>query len=104
MQSLRKAQLECRFSERLKKYYGYRLLIIDELCIPANLKGWYYDSKLFFQLIGKRYERNSTVITTNISFAQWDEILGDPLITNAINNRLLHHATMFAIKGKSYHL
>ncbi|MBR2782229.1 MAG: ATP-binding protein, partial [Oscillospiraceae bacterium] len=62
------------------------------------------DSKLFFQLIDRRYERNSTIVTTNINFAQWDEIFGDPLIANAIIDRLLHHASIVTIKGKSYRL
>jgi len=99
--TLRKAQLEGRLSERLKKFSGYRLLIIDELgYLPISGD----DSKLFFQLIDKRYERNSTIITTNINFSQWDEIFGDPMIAGAIVDRLLHHATVLTIKGKSYRL
>lgn len=101
MESLHKAKLEGRFAERLKKYCGYKLLIIDELGYLPISKD---DSKLFFQLIDRRYERNSTIITTNINFGQWDEIFGDPLIANAIIDRLLHHATIVTIKGKSYRL
>jgi DNA replication protein DnaC len=55
-------------------------------------------------LIDKRYERNSTIITTNINFSQWDEVFGDPLIASAIVDRILHHATVVTIKGKSYRL
>ena len=77
------------------------MLIIDELgYLPISKEG----SKLFFQLIDKRYERNSTIITTNINFSQWDEIFGDPMIAGAIADRLLHHATVLTIKGKSYRL
>lgn len=101
MESLHKAQLEGRFAERIKKYCGYKVLIIDELgYLPISRE----DSKLFFQLIDRRYERNSTIITTNINFSQWDEIFGDPLIADAIIDRLLHHATVITIKGKSYRL
>lgn len=101
MGTLRKAQLEGRLTERLKKFSGYKLLIIDELgYLPISKE----DSKLFFQLIDKRYERNSTIITTNINFSQWDEIFGDPMIAGAIVDRLLHHATVLTIKGKSYRL
>ena len=57
-----------------------------------------------FTLIDRRYERNSTIITTNINFAQWDEIFGDPMIAGAIVDRILHHATVVTIKGKSYRL
>lgn len=101
MEILHKAQLEGRFAERLKKFCGYKLLIIDELgYLPISKE----DSKLFFQLIDRRYERNSTIITTNINFSQWDEIFGDALIADAIIDRLLHHSTVVTIKGKSYRL
>lgn len=62
------------------------------------------DSKLFFQLIDKRYEKKSTIITTNINFSQWNEIFGDPVIANAILDRILHHAKVVTINGKSYRL
>ena len=101
METLHKAQLEGRLQERLKKFTGYKLLIIDELgYLPITRE----DSKLFFQLIDRRYERNSPIVTTNINFSQWDDIFGDPLIAGAIVDRLLHHATVVTIKGKSYRL
>lgn len=101
MDTLRKAQLEGRLPERLKKFSGYKLLIIDELgYLPISKE----DSKLFFQLVDRRYERNSTIITTNINFSQWDEIFGDAMIAGAIVDRLLHHSTVVTIKGKSYRL
>ena len=101
METLHKTQLEGRLQERLKKFTGYKLLIIDELgYLPITRD----DSKLFFQLIDRRYERNSTIVTTNINFSQWDDIFGDPLIAGAIVDRLLHHATVVTIKGKSYRL
>lgn len=101
IEALRKAHLEGRLQERLKKFSGYKLLIIDELgYLPISKE----DSKLFFQLIDRRYERNSTIITTNINFSQWDEVFGDPLIAGAIVDRILHHATVVTIKGKSYRL
>ena len=93
--------MEGRLQERLKKFSGYKLLIIDELgYLPISRE----DSKLFFQLIDRRYERNSTIITTNINFSQWDEVFGDTMIAGAIVDRLLHHATVVTIKGKSYRL
>jgi len=101
MDSLRKANQEGRLSERLKKLSGYRLLIIDEVgFLPISRE----DSKLFFQLIDRRYEQSSTIITTNINFTQWDEVFGEPMIANAIIDRLLHHATIVTIKGRSYRL
>lgn len=99
--SLHKAKLEDRLTDKLKKLSSYKVLIIDELgYLPVTKE----DSKLFFQLIDRRYEKNSTIITTNISFSQWDEVFGDPIIANAILDRLLHHAHIVTIKGKSYRL
>lgn len=99
--SLHKAKLEDRLQDKLKKLASYKLLIIDELGYLPISKD---DSKLFFQLIDRRYERASIIITTNINFSQWDEIFGDAVIANAILDRLLHHANIITIKGKSYRL
>lgn len=98
---LKKAQLEGRLEERLKKFCGYKLLIIDELgYLPITKE----ESKLFFQLIDRRYEKHSTIITTNINFSQWDDVFGDPLIASAIVDRLLHHSHVAKITGNSYRL
>ena len=91
---LKKAKLENRLEDRLKHFNKYKLLIIDELgYLPIDKE----DSKLFFQLIDRRYENKSTIITTNINF-------GDPVIANAIVDRILHHAKVVTINGKSYRL
>lgn len=99
--SLHKAKLEDRLQDKLKKLASYKLLIIVELGYLPISKD---DSKLFFQLIDRRYEWASIIITTNINFSQWDEIFGDAVIANAILDRLLHHANIITIKGKSYRL
>ena len=59
---------------------------------------------MFFQLIDRRYEKHSTIITTNINFSQWDDVFGDPLIASAIVNRLLHHSHVAKITRNSYRL
>ena len=65
---LKKAKLENRLETRLKHFTSYTLLIIDELgYLPIDKE----DSKLFFQLIDKRYEKKSTIITTYINFSNW---------------------------------
>ena len=98
---LKKAKLENRLEDRLKHFNKYKLLIIDELgYLPIDKE----DSKLFFQLIDRRYENKSTIITTNINFGEWDDIFGDPVIANAIVDRILHHAKVVTINGKSYRL
>lgn len=99
--NLKKAKLENRLEARLKHYAKYKLLIIDELgYLPIESE----DSKLFFQLIDRRYEEKSTIITTNINFSKWDEIFKDTTIANAILDRVLHHAHIVSITGKSYRL
>lgn len=99
IQQLKKANLENRLADRIKHFTKYRLLIIDEMgYLPISKE----DSKLFFQLIDKRYETKSTIITTNINFSKWSDVFQDPVIANAIVDRLLHHAHVITINGNSY--
>lgn len=97
--NLKKAMLENRLEARLKNYSKYKVLILDELgYLPMDDTA----GKLFFQLIARRYERNSTIITTNKPFSEWGDIFGDPVIANAILDRLLHHSHVIKITGRSY--
>ena len=101
IQNLKKARLENRLESRLKHYSKYRLLIIDEIgYLPIETE----DAKLFFQLIDMRYEKKSTILTTNVNFKAWDEIFQEPKLANAILDRILHHATVVTIIGDSYRL
>ena len=59
---------------------------------------------MVFQLISRRYERASTIITSNKSFAEWGQVLGDDVLATAILDRLLHHCHVIAINGPSYRL
>lgn len=59
---------------------------------------------MFFQLIDRRYECKSTIFTTNIAFNNWDEVFKDPILANAILDRILHHAHVVQINGKSYRM
>ena len=87
--------------ERIKHYNKYKLLIIDEVgYLPIDKTG----SNLLFQLLTKRYEKKSTIITTNQSFTKWPEIFGDVLVANAMLDRLVHHAEIINIKGDSYRM
>lgn len=99
--NLKKAKLENRLEKRLKHYAKYKLLIIDEIgYLPIDAD----DAKLFFQLIDLRYEKKSTIFTTNSNFKSWAGIFQDPKIANAILDRVLHHATVVNIVGDSYRL
>jgi DNA replication protein DnaC len=77
------------------------LLIIDELGYLSLTK---QTAKLFFQLISKRYETGSVIITTNKPFEEWGEIFNDDIVASAILDRLLHHSYPFLINGKSFRL
>jgi len=61
-------------------------------------------ANLFFQLIARRYEKNSTIITTNTPFSRLGEIFGSATLANAVLDRLLHHFSVISIKGPSYRL
>ncbi|WP_152892316.1 IS21-like element helper ATPase IstB [Clostridium tarantellae] len=99
IQNLRNAYNENRLETRLKHYSKYKLLIIDEIgYLPIDQLG----ANLFFQLITKRYEHNSTIITTNQPFSKWGEVFSDATLANAILDRLLHHAHIIKIIGPSY--
>jgi len=101
LQQLKKAKAENRLQDRLKHFCHYRLLIIDELgYLPIDKE----DSNLFFQLIDMRYEKKSTILTTNINFSEWDSVFFDAVVANAILDRVLHHANVVSISGKSYRL
>lgn len=99
IQNLKKANAENRLEARIRHYAKYRLLIIDEIgYLPIDSHG----ANLFFQLIAKRYEHNSTIVTTNQAFSKWGEVFTDSVIANAILDRLLHHAHVVKIVGPSY--
>ena len=98
---LKKAIQENRLENRLKFYAKYRVLIIDEIgYMPIDQD----TANVFFQLIAKRYEKNSTIITTNMPFSKWCEFFGSATLANAVLDRLLHHSTVISIKGPSYRL
>lgn len=89
------------FRQRINRFRWQELLIIDELgYLPFDRQA----SNFFFELICSRYEKTSTIITSNKSYSQWGEIFNDSIIASAILDRLLHHCTTVNIKGKSYRL
>ncbi|WBW94973.1 IS21-like element helper ATPase IstB [Oceanirhabdus sp. W0125-5] len=98
---LNKAHAENRLETKLKHYAKYKLLIIDEIgYLPIDKQG----ANLLFQLINKRYEKNSTIITTNQPFSKWGEVFSDITLANAILDRLIHHSSIVKITGPSYRL
>ncbi|EPI40271.1 IS21-like element helper ATPase IstB [Enterococcus faecalis] len=85
----------------LKRYSRYDLLIIDEIGYLPMTKNW---ANLFFQLINLRYEKKSTILTSNIPLSQWTDVFQDKKLTNAIIDRLIHHSKILSINGKSYRM
>lgn len=101
IEQLNRAHFENKLDIKLKTLSKYKLLIIDEIgYLPMDKQG----ANLFFQLIAKRYEKNSIILTSNKSFSDWGEIFSDNVIAAAILDRLLHHCTVINIKGESYRL
>jgi DNA replication protein DnaC len=101
IEQLNKAYFENRLADRLKHFAGYKVLIIDEIgYLPMDIQG----ANLFFQLIAKRYEKNTTILTSNKMFSQWNEVFSDVTMASAILDRILHHCTVVNIKGESYRL
>ena len=100
---LEKARREHRFDQYLRRaILGPRLLILDEIgYLPLQKQ----QADLFFQVIAKRYEQGSVILTSNLSFGDWEESFdGNAALTSAMLDRLLHHAHVIQIKGDSYRL
>ncbi len=75
------------------------LLILDELgYIPLHKQG----AELLFQVISMCYETKSIIVTTNLQFGQWNHVFGDPILTEAVIDRLIHHSHLIVFKGESY--
>ena len=101
IEQLNKAHYENRLPEKLKTFSKYSVLIIDEIgYLPMDVQG----ANLFFQLIAKRYEKNTTIFTSNKPFSQWNEVFSDMTIAAAILDRVLHHCNVINIRGESYRL
>ncbi|MEY3081204.1 MAG: hypothetical protein RJA94_1189 [Pseudomonadota bacterium] len=99
------ALMEARDERRLlrlqKQIAGYKLLIIDELgFVPLSKTG----AELLFEMISLRYERGSTLITSNLPFDEWTETFGTERLTGALLDRLTHHVSILEMNGDSYRL
>ena len=99
--SLGKAETEGGLSDKLTEFCKPRLLIIDELgYLPFERRA----AHLFFQLVNRRYEKGSLLVTTNQRVSEWGIVFGDEVLATAILDRLLHHSHTLLITGESYRL
>jgi DNA replication protein DnaC len=86
---------------RLRHYAAPQLLVIDEI---GYLSYSNRHADLLFELVSRRYEQKSTMITTNRRFAEWNEVFPTAACVASLIDRLVHHAEVFAIDGESYRL
>jgi DNA replication protein DnaC len=92
---------ERRLLRLQKQLVAYKLLIIDELgFVPLSKSG----AELLFEIFSQRYERGSTLVTSNLPFDEWTEILGSERLTGALLDRLTHHVHILEMNGESYRL
>jgi DNA replication protein DnaC len=87
---------------KLKQFLNPDLLVIDELGFDRLEREDARNAALFYKVIDGRYNKASTVLTTNINFEQLGHYLGDPLVTTAIVDRMVHHSTVIVIQGPSW--
>lgn len=99
--SLEEAQAAGRLGHRLKTLTHPAVLVVDEIgYLPITRNG----AMLFFQLMARRYETASTVLTSNKPFDEWGDVFGDDLMAGALIDRLLHHCHIVNIRGNSYRM
>jgi len=99
--ALARAHTDGRLEEKLLHYSKPKLLIVDELgYLPFEANA----AHLFFQLVSRRYERGSILVTSNRSVSEWGSVFGDAVVATAILDRLLHHSHVITIRGDSYRL
>ena len=97
--------IEARDEKRLLRYQKQlarqELLIVDELgFVPLSKTG----AEMLFEILSQRYERSSTLVTSNLPFAEWTEVLGSERLTGALLDRLTHHVHILEMNGESYRL
>ena len=84
-----------------RSYYKSSLVVVDEVgYTPISRE----ECNLFFRFVANRYEKTSTIVTSNKAFSDWTELFHDPIIVTAVLDRLLHHSVVINIKGNSYRL
>jgi DNA replication protein DnaC len=97
--------MEARDEKRLLRFQkhlaSFELLIVDELgFVPLSKTG----AEMLFEIFSHRYERSATMVTSNLPFNEWTEILGSERLTGALLDRLTHHVHILEMNGESYRL
>jgi DNA replication protein DnaC len=85
----------------VRTYNGPSVVVIDELgYLPMDATSAHW----IIQVVSRRYERGSIVLTSDRGFGDWGQVFGDQVVATAILDRLLHHATVVNMKGQSYRM
>jgi DNA replication protein DnaC len=101
VRNLSMAHLEGRWGSKMRTYTGPSVLVVDELgYLPMDQESAHW----VFEVVSRRYEKGSIILTSNRGFTEWGQVFADPVVAAAILDRLLHHATVINIKGKSYRM
>ncbi|MCK4797347.1 MAG: IS21-like element helper ATPase IstB [Candidatus Omnitrophica bacterium] len=101
MKYLKVSEIQKMAQHRINRILKSNLFIIDEIgYTPIDRK----EANLFFNLISEMYEKSSIIITSNKSFDEWAEMMGDSIMTTALLDRLLHHAKIYNLDGNSFRL
>ncbi len=97
--TLEQSRADLSYQRKIQQYLKPDLLILDELGYKSMAESTVED---FFEIVSKRYEKGSIIITSNRDFQEWGKIFIDKTLTGAILDRLVHHCHIITIKGESY--
>jgi DNA replication protein DnaC len=101
VRQLREAERTGRFAKKLQTYLKPSVLVIDDVgYLPLDRAS----ANMVFQLVSRRYERGSIILTSNKAFSDWGQVFSDDVLATAILDRLLHHCDVVSINGPSYRL
>ncbi|WP_328297443.1 IS21-like element helper ATPase IstB [Streptomyces sp. NBC_00435] len=101
VRDLKAAEAAGRLANKLGTYLRPGVLVVDEVGYEILERG---EANLVFQVISKRYEKGSIILTSNKTFSEWGQVFGDEVLATAILDRLLHHCDVISINGPSYRL
>ncbi|MFF0706203.1 IS21-like element helper ATPase IstB [Streptomyces tendae] len=101
VRNLKAAEPAGRLTNKLGTYLRPSVLVVDEVGYQPLERA---EANLVFQVISKRYEKGSIILTSNKTFSEWGQVFGDEVLATAILDRLLHHCEVISINGPSYRL
>nr|WP_107908994.1 IS21-like element helper ATPase IstB [Streptomyces chartreusis] len=101
VRNLKAAESTGRLTSKLGAYLRPSVLVVDEVGYQPLERA---EANLVFQVISKRYEKGSIILTSNKTFSEWGQVFGDEVLATAILDRLLHHCEVISINGPSYRL